>query len=266
MIKGLDVSQIQGVIDFAAVAATGVQFVMCRCGVGNNGSDSMYAQNIANAQAAGLKVGAYHFVFPLPTTAANPSRAPAAQAAAHFAAAGNVPVVACDLEWPVSTDWAKWGCSATQIVQWVTEYLQAYENLSGVRPIVYTYPYFAQSINLPASFAQAYQLWIASYEVTPAIPAPWTNWILWQNSGGTGAGAAHLPNGAPVDTDYAQDLSLWDSPVAAAPSPPDPPPVIPVPVPAPIPDSDPIPAPTNSSPSTVSTISSIWEVISKLFK
>lgn len=262
MIKGVDVSSIQGTIDFVALAATGVEFIICRCGVGNNGHDSMYASNIAGATAAGLKVAAYHFVFPLPTTPSEPSRSPAAQAAAHFAAAGNVPVVACDLEWPVQGDWAKWGCSAAQICQWVTEYLQEYERLSGVRPIVYTYPNFAQCIKLPASFAQTYQLWIASYESSPAIPAPWTDWVLWQDSGGTGANAGHLPGGIPVDTDKAKDLSLWE-PVVVAPPPdpppiPDPPPQDPVVVPV-------APAPV-APPVSSNIFSSIVSAISNFFK
>src|SRR5208283_4461391 len=120
----------------------------------------------------------------------------------------------------------KWGCSAAQICQWVTEYLQAYESLSGIRPVVYTYPNFAQCIKLPTSFAQTYQLWIASYESTPTIPAPWTDWVIWQNTGGTGSNAGHLPSGVPVDTDLAKDLSLWN--VAPVVDPPPPPPFVPL--------------------------------------
>lgn len=212
LIKGIDISTIQGNVDFAAVAATGVQFVICRCGVGNGGKDALYDHNIAAAQAAGLKVAAYNFVYPLPPLASQPLRDPVKQAQLHAGWAGNVPVVCCDLEWPTPQDWAKWGCSAAQIVQWTITYLEAYEAASGVRPIVYTYPNFAQSIHLPPSFGQTYKLWIASYQATPYIPAPWTDWVLWQNSGGT----QHLPNGVAVDTDYAKDLSLWD---VAAPAP-----------------------------------------------
>ena len=42
-IKGLDVSSIQGIIDWNAVAAQGYQFAILRCGVGNNGIDSMFS-------------------------------------------------------------------------------------------------------------------------------------------------------------------------------------------------------------------------------
>lgn len=214
LIKGVDISNIQGHVDFKALAASGVQFVICRCGVGNNGVDNLYKQNIANATAAGLKVAAYHFIFPLPTTKSQPTRDPKVQAKMHFDAAGNVPVVCCDLEWPEQQDWSKWGCTAQQITEWTVAYLEEYESLSGTRPVVYTYPNFAKSLNLPESFAQKYKLWIASYQNgSPWVPKPWTDWVLWQDSGGT----QNLPNGGPVDTDKAKDLSLWDpQPVTTA--------------------------------------------------
>lgn len=207
LVKGIDISTIQGNVDFAAVAATGVQFVICRCGVGNGGKDSLYDHNIAAAAAAGLKVAAYHFVYPLPPANGQPLRDPVKQAQLHAGWAGNVPVVCCDLEWPVPQDWAKWDCSAAQIVQWTIAYLEAYEAATNIRPVVYTYPSFASSIHLPADFGQKYQLWIASYTATPAIPAPWTDWVMWQNSGGS----EKLLNGVAVDTDFAKDLSLWNT-------------------------------------------------------
>lgn len=245
LIKGIDISVIQGAVNFAAVVATGVKFVICRCGVGNGGIDKNYAINIANAKAVGLKVMAYHFIYPLPTIPSQPMRDPTQQAQYHAHAAQGE-LAACDLEWPVPEDWAKWGCHASQIVDWTTTYLQAYESITGIRPVVYTYPYFAHSIKLPDSFGQTYKLWIASYTNTPAIPKPWTDWVLWQNSGGT----QKLPNGVPVDTDYAKDLSLWDAlpaPVVVAPPVivPDPPPVPnpPTPTPAPVPIPAPVPVP-----------------------
>jgi lysozyme len=231
-IRGLDVSQIQGTIDWTAVAAQGYEFVFLRCYVGNNGPDNMYQANLIGAAAAGLKVGAYMFAFPLPENG-NASRSPQAQAAAHFAAAGNVPVVALDLEWPISSDFGKWGCSPSQIVDWVIAYMQAYQALSGIQPILYTYPYYMEMLNNDPRLAQ-YKLWIASYENSPDIPAPWSSWVIWQNSGGTGAGATHLPSGAPVDTDYAQDLSLWET-IST---------VVSVPPPAPVPMPDPVAAPS----------------------
>lgn len=269
LIKGLDVSVIQGTIDFAKVAAEGVQFVICRCGVGNSGKDSTYDRNMANAKAAGLQVMAYHFVYPLPPQAGNPTRNPTAQAQLH-AGYANGALAACDLEWPTQPDWAKWGCSAAQIGEWALEYLEAYESLTGIRPLVYTYPDFAHHVNLPPAIA-GYPLWIASYASTPLIPAPWTDWALWQDTGGGGK----LPNGAPVDTDKARDLSLW-APQMALPAPPvtilSPvevaPPAPPVPdqgpsqVPPPAPVTVPVPAPVYNP----NIFSLIAQILNGLFR
>ena len=280
LIKGLDISVIQGNVDFKAVAATGVQFVIFRCGVGNGGKDSFYDKNVAAAIAAGLKVGAYHFIYPLPPQVGQPLRDPVKQAQLHVGWAGStstVPVICCDLEWPAPQDWAKWGCSAAQIVQWTVTYLEAYEAATGVRPIVYTYPNFAANIHLPDSFGQKYKLWIASYQAgSPFVPHPWTDWVLWQDSGGTGPNAQHLPSGAPVDGDKAKDLSLWDvqaqAPVPVTP-PPDPTPapapvVVPDPTPAPAPAPAPVapnPPPGSPPPASPNIFLLIWQIVQGLF-
>ena len=260
MIKGIDVSIIQGSIDWNAVAASGIEFCIVRCGVGNSGIDSNYSKNVAAAQTAGLKVAAYHFVYPLPPQAGNPSRSPVAQAQMHAKAAGSVSVICCDLEWPTEIDWAKWGCSASQIGEWTLEYLQAYENLTGIKPLVYTYPDFARQVNLPASVGD-YPLWIASYEPTPTIPAPWTNWEIWQDTGGGGK----LPNGEPVDTDKVRDLSLWQIAAPIAPVP-----LAPVYIPPSLPDPTPVPVPQSPVPAAPAPSSNIFSIIgsvlSGLFK
>jgi GH25 family lysozyme M1 (1,4-beta-N-acetylmuramidase) len=275
LIKGMDISTIQGKVDFAACAAAGIQFVVCRCGVGNDGKDSDYDHNVAAATAAGIKVAAYHFVYPLPPVMVNgidthPTRDPVKQAQLHAGWAGtsSVPVICCDLEWPLQQDWGKWGCSAAQIVQWVTTYLQAYEAATGIRPLVYTFPYFAQVLNLPVSFGQTYQLWIASYEPSPAIPHPWTDWVMWQDS----SGPYHLPTtGVPVDTDKVRDLSLWNAPVAIVVPTPTPVPVPVPPAPSPVPVVVPVvvppPPPVPAVPSPASNVFlTLWRVLSGLFK
>lgn len=220
LVKGIDISSIQGNVDFVACKAAGLDFVVCRCGVGNGGKDANFDKNVAAATAAGLQVAAYNFIYPLPSLASQPLRDPVKQAQLHANwVGGKCSVVACDLEWPAPQDWAKWGCTAAQIVQWTVTYLQAYEAATGVRPIVYTYPYFAQAIQLPQSFADTWKLWIASYQANaPAIPHPWTDWAMWQDS----SGPYHLPTtGAIVDTDKMKSLAnLWpDVPIAPVPPP-----------------------------------------------
>lgn len=204
-IKGIDVSSIQGNIDWNKVAASGVQFVIIKCCQGNDGVDPRFSSYLAGAKVAGLKTAIYHFVYPLPTSAAHPGRDAVSQAQAHFAASKGE-LAFCDLEWPEQKDWKAWGCTPAQINQWVIDYLATYSSLSGRPMPVYTYPNFAETVKLSLELAQ-YPLWIASYEPLPTIPKPWSDWAVWQNTGGGG----HLPSGAPVDTDVVRDFSLWNS-------------------------------------------------------
>lgn len=223
-IKGVDISTVQANVDFSWLKQQGIQFCVVRCAVGNDGTDSRYISNIAAAKAAGLKIMAYHFVYPLPSDAAHPTRDPKVQAQTHFKAAQGE-LAAIDIEWPEYKDWGKWECSAAQINQWLLDYLFEYERLDGRKPLVYTYPSFAKLVKFSAKIAE-YPLWIASYTSAPSIPAPWTDWVMWQTAGGD---KLKLPNGIPVDTNVCKDLSLWgdyskpeplpEPPVAATQSP-----------------------------------------------
>ena len=251
-VRGVDISIIQGNVDFKALAASDVEFVVVRCGVGNGGIDSYYAKNIAGARAAELKVMAYHFLYPLPPLVGQPLRDPLKQAAYHFNATRGE-MAAIDCEWPAPQDFAKWGCTPAQLNTWMLAYLAEYTRLDGGRkPLVYTYPYWASAVKFDEQFAQ-YPLWIASYVATPVIPHPWTDWVLWQTTGGGGK----LPNGAPVDTDVAKDLSLWDN----APAPVAPDPLIVAP-PAPI--VPPLAPPVIIPPPVIK--SNLWNTIFSWFK
>ncbi len=64
--KGIDVSSFQGVIDWQAVAADGVEFAIIRMGIRGYGTgklvvDEQFEANIAGALAAGIDVGVYFF-------------------------------------------------------------------------------------------------------------------------------------------------------------------------------------------------------------
>ena len=204
-IKGIDVSSVQGTnIDWNAVAASGIQFSFMKCGNGNDGFDPTYSNNIDAANAAGIKTASYHFTYPLPNSPGHPNRDPVEQATLHFNHC-KTSVVAIDLEWPATQDWAKWGVDAQFINDWCLKYLETYSDLAARMPLVYTYPYWSKAVNFSQDIAR-YALWIASYEATPVIPKPWTDFAFWQTSGGGGK----LPNGTPVDTNVTRDLSYWN--------------------------------------------------------
>lgn len=63
MIKGIDVSVYQGVIDWNKVKASGVEVVIIRAGYGQNNVDARFKENIEGAIRAGLRVGVYWFLY-----------------------------------------------------------------------------------------------------------------------------------------------------------------------------------------------------------
>ena len=65
MLKGIDVSQWQGNVDFKKVKASGINFVIIRAGFGKytNQKDPYFEQNYKNAKAAGLNVGVYWYSY-----------------------------------------------------------------------------------------------------------------------------------------------------------------------------------------------------------
>jgi uncharacterized repeat protein (TIGR02543 family) len=72
--RGIDVSYAQGNIDWAKVKASGIDFAIIRVGyIGNvdHVVDKFYAQNVINAKAAGIQVGAYIYVYSGNKTAMN---------------------------------------------------------------------------------------------------------------------------------------------------------------------------------------------------
>lgn len=63
--KGIDVSENNGTVDFQAVANEGIEFVIVRLGYGNRHLDGRFIENVKAAQDAGLKVGIYYYSYAL---------------------------------------------------------------------------------------------------------------------------------------------------------------------------------------------------------
>lgn len=69
--RGIDVSENNGIVDWGTVAANGYQFAIIRLGYGRSTLDSCFYDNINRAINAGLKVGVYHYSYALNEDAAN---------------------------------------------------------------------------------------------------------------------------------------------------------------------------------------------------
>ena len=64
-IKGLDVSEFQGIIDWAQVKSAGYQFAMLRAGYGYRTPDQQFQRNAAECNRVGIPAGAYWFCYAL---------------------------------------------------------------------------------------------------------------------------------------------------------------------------------------------------------
>lgn len=63
-VKGVDISEMNGSVDFTALRAAGVEFVMIRCGYGGDypgQQDTEFENNVRKAGASGMPWGAYHY-------------------------------------------------------------------------------------------------------------------------------------------------------------------------------------------------------------
>lgn len=62
-IKGLDVSEFQGEVDWERVKAAGYQFAMLRAGYGFSTEDQQFRRNASECNRIGLPIGAYWFCY-----------------------------------------------------------------------------------------------------------------------------------------------------------------------------------------------------------
>jgi GH25 family lysozyme M1 (1,4-beta-N-acetylmuramidase) len=168
-VKGIDVSYYQETIDWAQVASDGVQFAFIRVSDGVGFLDPKFARNWEKARENGVIRGAYQFF--------RAHQDPIAQADLLLANMG--PLQAGDLP-PVIDVEATNGQSAATIRAKVQTWIDHVEALTGVKPIVYTGPYFWRD-NVGAMDLSDHPLWIAHYGTEcPYVAPPWTQWTFHQ--------------------------------------------------------------------------------------
>lgn len=179
MSEGIDVSNWQNAINWTSVAAAGKKFTYIKASESIDYVDPYYPSNRANAKAAGLYVGAYHFAQPS-TTAGE-----AVAEADHFLAVATpthgelLPVL--DLE-------RSNGLAAGALGSWVQAYTGRILAKTGLHAVIYCSPNFWKTYMGDSTWfaANGYEvLWIAHWTTAnaPLVPANnWGNkgWTFWQ--------------------------------------------------------------------------------------
>lgn len=161
----IDVSNVQGKVDWKKVAKSNVQGVWLKATEGLTFDDAFYKENVAGARAAGLRVGAYHFARPENNTAL----AEADHLSHIIGRVGRRDLKpALDMEGNGDEAWAHMFCR------------RVYHNL-GVIPVFYSYSAWLNEHHFKVPVGNG--LWIANYDGLlhpPITPKPWKRYVAHQ--------------------------------------------------------------------------------------
>ena len=142
---GVDVSNHQGQIDWPAVARDDVDFAYIKATEGGDFIDALFAKNWAQAQSAGLEVGAYHFF-----TLCRPGK----EQAANFL--NVVPDGEADLQPAIDLEFPG-NCSNRPSIEWVHDevarWIDDVESQTGQRVLLYVQTEFDDLYAITETFA-----------------------------------------------------------------------------------------------------------------
>jgi GH25 family lysozyme M1 (1,4-beta-N-acetylmuramidase) len=210
---GVDVSDFQGSgINWASVKASGVSFAWTKATEGTFSTASTFTVNEANAQAAGVLIGAYDYARPdldIGTAGADAEAARFWNVTQNYIKGGGMYLVPMlDIEQAPGGSYTKASLSA-----WVNEWCQDIVNDAAavnltVHPGVCTYSTYANTW-LDSTVTQ-WPLWMTGgngqspQTGAPTGTSPWATWDFWQYSytnsvpGISGSCDADVFNGTPT--------------------------------------------------------------------
>ena len=161
-IKGIDISNNNGSIDFSSVASDGVEIVLVKASEGQSFQDSTMATFAEQAKANGMKIGAYHFLVSTST--------PEAQAQNFYS-------MIKDTEWdciPFLDVETMSGFDADTLCDYVKRFKETFESLSPLTLGLYTYTSFIGNLSGAMDVIADMPFWEANYNDDP--------WNLASNS------------------------------------------------------------------------------------
>lgn len=175
--NGIDISQWQKGLSLANIQA---DFVIIKATEGVGFTDPQFHNFIEQALTLGKRIGVYHFARP-------------------YAQAFNTPKSEADWFYRVVQPYIgrvmlilDWEAERKNDTAWAKQWLDRVYELSGVRPVFYSYESCVNSYNWSA-VAKEYALWVAryrdyvpdyNYDMSGAGQKPnvkwWTNYLMWQ--------------------------------------------------------------------------------------
>ena len=201
LVKGVDISSYNGSVDFEKLHAAGYGFCIAKSSEGADWKDSTFTKaRVTAIRAAGMRVGAYHFLRP---KAGRSGKVEAAffiktAYATGYGKPGDIrPVI----------DFEASALGRPQTLRYLVECINEIKRLTGKAPIIYTGGPFWDENTASCRDNFGCQLWLAAYVTDPNeyLPAAWDAWALWQH---TDQGSVPGVPGSNVDQNIAKRLPL----------------------------------------------------------
>jgi GH25 family lysozyme M1 (1,4-beta-N-acetylmuramidase) len=189
-LKGVDVSNNNGSVDWRKVAGAGIDFAIVKISEGGdfidfahgtkNDSDAVRIQRLqarcAEVRRHGMTLGVYHFLRPRPDRTGD-VEAEFAVKVARKVGWGKPGDLRLCLD--VEVRHPQMGAAATH--RYIGQFVKRAKQLTGHRPLIYTFPAFWDELGNPSRFRCP--LWIAHFGVDqPRIPRPWSRFVIWQHT------------------------------------------------------------------------------------
>lgn len=199
----IDLSHWQASVDFPRAKSAGIVAVILKATQGAFWIDATFAERFAAARAAGLLVGAYHFMDSSP---------PELQVEHFLSVAESCSVLAIDAE--------PNGMGSTTTTAQTAEAAARLHMATGRAPLVYVGRYGpdGRGTGFPNGVLSRCPLWLPAYSSRPVCPPGWTTWTLWQHTdGNVGADVVPVPGIGRCDRSrfagtVAELAAWWDSP------------------------------------------------------
>ncbi len=172
-VHGIDVSKYQGLVDWSRVKQAGVRFAWIKASEGGDHVDERFAENWANSREAGVRHGAYHFVYWC---------RPWQEEIGFFERVAPVepdalpPVL--DVEATPTSRSCKKHLHREETLAEMRAMLEEMEHHFGKKPVIYTTVDFYAAI--VAGALEDYPIWVRSTKYFPAVKYPNRKWHFWQ--------------------------------------------------------------------------------------
>jgi len=197
MLKGIDVSKWQGLMNWQKAKDAGVQFAIIRAGsidniTGKCYEDTQFHNNVANLAPVDIPYALYWYFRP------NHSAVKQAEYFLKLAGKADLGDLAVDLWCDIEV------AGRADVVLSFLDLLDKSGKITGI----YTNPNTILYLLIgDKSWMAIYDLWLADYTAPASVPKPWSEWLAWQYSS-TGDGAKYGAASKGIDLNYAQDWMI----------------------------------------------------------